>query len=142
MNGDESTLSQHLSHLLEMAISGAVGAIEALPSDQDGFIPMMLLEKAGKYDISVVSLESNAEAVRAARVIIQQQAQTLDAFVLSYSVQQPRADGTTALAIMLETGERGIPFTYRCVQPFSRTDRKVELLTDKPIVLEKSSALI
>ena len=44
--------------------------------------------------------------------------------------------------IMLEIGEKGQTFNYRFVQPFRRAATKVELLTEKPVAIEKIPALI
>ena len=135
------TLNDHLRELLDMAISRTVATINGLQDNQSVFLPNILLEKTGKHESSIVIRGNNAEALTVARDTIQK-AKAVDAYVLSYSVQQRQDDGTMTPGIMLEIGGKGQAFNYRYVQPFRRTDGKVELLTVKPIAIMRIPALI
>jgi hypothetical protein len=134
-------LNDHLRNLLDTAVARTVATINGLAANQSVFLPNILLEKAGKHKSSIIIRGTNTEALNVARETIQK-AKAVDAYVLSYSVQQRQDDGTMTSGIMLEIGEKGQSFNYRYVQPFRRTATQVELLTDKPVAIGKIAALI
>ena len=134
-------LNTHLQQLLNVAIERTVATINGLQADQSVFLPNILLDKAGKHESSIVIRGNNAEALNAARETIQK-AKNVDAYVLSYSVQQRQDDGTMTSGIMLEFGEKGMMYNLRYVQPFRRIAGKVELITAKPIAIAQIPTLI
>jgi hypothetical protein len=134
-------LSDHLQQLLDEAIERTVATINGLADNQSVFLPNILLDKAGKHESSIVIRSTSAEALNVARDTIQK-AEAVNAYVLSYSVQQRQDDGTLTSGIMLEIGEKGQAFNYRYVQPFHRTTAQVELLTERPIAIARIPALI